>query len=97
MYKYIHIRTRNLEEDSKYKSLPDLTEKLQRNRNKMQSLMTEETVAKFYDGKAYAKKEKEGFVSHDWPDSKSSGTDSFLSSVTAERSSFSILFTAIHR
>lgn len=29
----------------------------------MQSLMTEETVAKFDDGKAYAKKEKEGFVS----------------------------------
>lgn len=29
---YIHIRTRNFEEDSRYKTLPDLTEKLQRER-----------------------------------------------------------------
>lgn len=62
----------------------------------MHSLMIEETVAKFDDEKAYAKQEKEVFVSHDWSDPKSCGTDS-LSSVTAEKSSFSILFTAIHR
>lgn len=30
--------------------------------------MIEETVAKFDDEKAYAKQEKEVFVSHDWSD-----------------------------
>lgn len=61
------------------------------------SLMVEEIVAKFDNEKAYAKQEKEVFVSHDWSDPKSFGTNSLLSSVTAEKSSFSILFTIIHR
>lgn len=63
----------------------------------MHSLMIEETVAKFDEEKAYATQEKEVFVSHDWSGPTSSGTDSLLSSVTAEKSSFSISFTAIHR
>lgn len=39
--------------------------------------MTEETIAKFDAEKAYAEKEKEVFVSHNWSDPKFSGTDSF--------------------
>lgn len=80
-----------------FKKFPDSLENPHRGRNKMHSLMIEETVAKFDDEKAYAKQEKEVFVSQYWSEPKSSGTDAMLSSVTAEKSSFSILFTAIHR
>lgn len=93
---YVHIRKLE-EEDSKFPKFPDSLENPHRERNKMHSLMIEETVAKFDDEKAYAKQEKEVFVSQYWSEPKSSGTDAMLSSVTAEKSSFSILFTAIHR
>lgn len=60
----MYVHTRKLEEeDSKFPKFPDSLENPHRERNKMHSLMIEETVAKFDDDKAYAKQEKEVFVS----------------------------------